>query len=143
MPYCTLDDIKTRRIPEEQLIQLTDDADLGMVSLVAVDAAIAEADELIDGHLRDRYTLPLSPVPGLLVSLAADIAAYRLYGRRALGELPKAIDRAYDNALKVLLRIQRGEISLGVTAPTQAEAPGTLQISSGGKQFGADTLERY
>lgn len=51
MPYCTLDDLK-KDISEKELEQLTDDERLGAINQGRIDAAIADADDLIDGFLR-------------------------------------------------------------------------------------------
>ena len=105
MPYCTLDDIKSKRIPESTLVDLTDDDNAGVVDEAVVAGTIADADELIDGYLRGRYLLPLAPVPGLINSLSADLAVYHLFGRRAEFEIPKSVSEKNANALKVLDKI--------------------------------------
>ena len=66
MAYNTLDKIKKLRIPEALLIQLTDDADLGIIDEEIAAGVIAGSDALIDGYLRGRLILPLSPVPDLI-----------------------------------------------------------------------------
>jgi phage gp36-like protein len=114
MSYCSLDDIEA---PEEDLIQLTDDAGLGVTDEAIVAKAVRHADELIDGFLRGRYLLPLSPVPGLLVSLAATIVLRRLYARRATTKVPESLQDDYKNALKILENIQKGTVTLGVGIP--------------------------
>lgn len=43
------------------------------------DDGIAFANDLIDGYLRERYSLPISSVPRNLVGVACDIARYRYY----------------------------------------------------------------
>ncbi len=114
MAYCTLADIEA---PEEDLIQLTDDAGLGVIDEVIVAKALSHAGELIDGSLRGRYLLPLSPVPGLLVNLAATITLRRLYARRSAVKVPESLQDDYKNALKILESIQKGTVTLGVGLP--------------------------
>ena len=112
MAYCTLDDLK-KIMPEQDLIQLTDDT-VPAASIVEanVEKAIADAGELMDGYLRERYSLPLSPVPGLIGTLACDIAVYRLYARRARLDPPEGVAERYRNTLKLLEKIQDGKITL-------------------------------
>ena len=114
MSYCVLSDIEA---PEEELIQLTDDAGLGVIDETIVDKALSHAGELVDGYLRGRYLLPLSPVPGLLVNLAATITLRRLYARRSAVKVPESLQDDYKNALKILENLQKGTVTLGVGAP--------------------------
>ncbi|MCF6267630.1 MAG: DUF1320 domain-containing protein [Desulfuromusa sp.] len=128
--YCTQNDIIKRRIPEDDLIQLTDDNDLGGVDADVVAGIIAEQDELIDGYLRSRYELPLAePVPGLLTGLAVDLCVHALYSRRAHIEIPESIDKAYGNALKRLREIQQAVMKLDVAG---------VSTSSSGASFTAN-----
>lgn len=145
MPYCTLNDIQAT-VPANDLIQLTDDTVPPVaVNQVNVDRAITDAGELIDGYLRGRYTLPLSPVPGLVNTLAADVAIYRLYARRIKLTPPEGVTERYKNALKILEQIQLGKITLG-----SESAGGDVTPATGGAQFVApsrvftrESLEDY
>jgi phage gp36-like protein len=125
--YSTLADI-TDRIPEDNLIQLTDDESLGAVNEARVTAAIGDADVLIDGYLRGRYTLPLDPVPALIKKLSIDIAVFNIYSRKLELEMPDAMSDRYKNAIKVLEAIQSGKISLGTTGGSTPE-PGEYKTN--------------
>lgn len=116
--YCTQTDIMQSGIPEDDLIQLTDDNDLGAVDPDVVAKAISRADEMIDGFLRARYTVPLAEVPGLLNSLAIDLCVYFLYGHKPHVETPDRVVDSYREARADLRRIQRSEIDLGIASPT-------------------------
>lgn len=63
--YCTLADL-LEQVPERTLVQLTnEELDFDSPATVktgVVDSCIRYADELIDAHLRGRYTLPLAEV---------------------------------------------------------------------------------
>lgn len=113
MPYCTLEDIK-KAIPEENLIQTTDDEGFGVVNVERVDEAINSADQLIDGYLRGRYTLPLNPIPGLIKKLSIDLAIFYVYSRRFELEMPQTMTDRFKNAVKILEQIQKGVIKLGI-----------------------------
>jgi phage gp36-like protein len=144
MAYCTLDDLK-KIVPEQDLKQLTDDA-IPAASIVTenVDRAISDAGELIDGYLRDRYALPLSPVPGLIGTLAADIAVYRLYARRAKLDPPEGVQERYRNALKLLEQIQKGLIALGAgSVTTPGVSSDTVSVSAGIRIFTQETMKGY
>lgn len=132
MVYCTLADLQ-KIVPEQDLIQLTDDAvPAAAVNTDNVDRAIADAGELIDGYLRERYRLPLSPVPGLIGTLACDIAVYRLYARRSRLDPPEGVKERYKNALALLAKIQEGKLALGAGSMTIPEAStGSVSVIQG------------
>ncbi len=131
MSYCTIDGIKNL-FPEEKIIQLTDDennapstidpADPDCAAIIArINDAIDYADQLIDGYLRGRYTLPLSTAPSFLEKLSIDLVIFYLYGRKP--ELSdEKMDKMYNNAVKLLERIQAGTISLGTSDTKEAIA---------------------
>jgi phage gp36-like protein len=117
MSYCTVDDIK-KAIPEKDIIQLTDDVGTGIIDTTRTDEAILNASDIIDGYLSGGgYTLPLSPVPGIVRSICCDLAIHYLYGRRFAAEMPQGIELRQSNALKLLGLIQAGKISLGIASP--------------------------
>lgn len=143
MSYCTLTDIKSA-IPEQNLIQLTDDENLGEVNQARVNDAIDYADQLIDGYLRGRYTLPLDPVPGLLKKLAVDLAVFFIYSRKLELEMPEGMTNRYKNAVKVLEMIQKGTVSLGTEEGSTPE-PGEYKTNktSSDRMFPKTELEKY
>jgi len=142
--YCTLDDLK-KIVPAQDLIQLTDDHIPPSAIVTAnVDKAIADAGELIDGYLRDRYTLPLSPLPGLIGTMAADIAVYRLYARRASITPPEGVAERYKDAKANLKLIQEGKITLGAGAVTTPESSANaVSMSSADRVFTRDTMRGF
>jgi len=112
MPYCTFDDIK-KLLPEETVIQLTDDEGLGVVNAERVEEAIDSADAEIDGHIGGRYSVPLATVTALAKKLSVDIALYNLYSR-TVGEMPELRRDRYKEAIRFLEAVSRGTASLGV-----------------------------
>ncbi len=114
MAYITQSDI-VDQLSESELIQLTDDSGAGQVDSNVVARAIADADDEVNSHLQERYTVPLSPVPGLVRKLSVDVAIYNLYSRRDL-DAPVRTKR-YEDARRLLKALARGESSLGVEAP--------------------------
>lgn len=137
MSYCTQANFEDR-FGEQELIQLTDRAipPLGVVDTTVLAGALADADAEIDAYLSGRYSLPLDPVPSVLIRIAADIARYRLYDDRATEE----VRNRYTDALKFLMSIAKGEIALGANPPPAAGAP---EYSTPGRVFTAETLESY
>lgn len=147
MPYCGQADLE-RRLTRERLVELTDDTvPPTAVDASVLDAEIAAAAEVVDGYLRDRYQLPLDPVPGLVREITADLVAFRLWGRRpeAKGEVPDTLKTASDTALRLLREIQKGVVTLGVAAGQPETAPhaGSVLVNRRRREFGDDTLERF
>ncbi len=144
MSYCTQTDIQNKRIPEETLIQLTDDVGVGVVDPGVVSEAIAEADDLIDGYLRGRYQLPLASVPKVLGGLSASIAAFKLYGRRPEFGTPEHVVKAHDAALKTLDKIQKGAVRLGLPDLDGVEETGDKpEVSAPTQIFDDTSLENF
>ncbi len=144
MAYCTQSDLE-KIVPELDMIQLTDDdTQPEAVNADNVARAISDAGELVDGYLRDRYALPLDPVPGLINTLTADIAVYRLYARRAQLDPPAGVAERYKNALNLLGMIQKGSVALGVGALATPEAAAdTVAVKSATRLFTRETLAGY
>lgn len=132
MPYATSDDIE-KQLSEDEIIQLTDDAALGVVDALVVASAIADASEEIDGYVGSKYALPLSTAPGILRKLCVDIAIFNLFARRH-DSIPELRKERYDNAVKFLMAVAAGKISLGQSDP------GGSPPSSGVSHTGADQV---
>jgi phage gp36-like protein len=141
MSYSTLTDI-VKLIPEEALIQLTDDEGLGVVNQSRIDEAIAQADAEIDSYCGSRYTVPMSPVPDIAKKISVDIAIYNLYSRR-LEQIPETRAERYKNAIRQLEGISKGIISIGEeTAPTEAGGPEANKTADD-RTFTKDNMEGF
>lgn len=126
MTYATQIHMETR-VGQGELVLLTDKDGGGLADAAEIGAALLAADEIIEGYVAGRYVLPLSPVPGFIVSIACDIARFRLHKNGA----PEHVIAAHDAALARLKDIQSGKFTLqsaGVAAP---------EISGGGPEFSA------
>ncbi|MEM5790028.1 MAG: DUF1320 domain-containing protein [Syntrophobacteraceae bacterium] len=115
MPYCTLEDI-LGRIEETTVVQLTDDEGLGSINTERVNAAIADADQEIDGYAGTRYAVPMNPAPPILRRLSIEIAIHNLFGRRSRKE-PEDRTERYKGAVDLLKQIAAGRFSLGPCDP--------------------------
>ena len=94
-----------------------------------VDAAIVDADALIDSYVAAKYDLPLATVPTVLVRKSVDIACY--YLANTADALTEEIENRYKDALAWLKSLAKGEISLGLE-----ETPPSV---GGGPQFSYET----
>ena len=140
MAYCTQADLQ-EQVSEAILIQLTDDANGGAVDSSVVARAIADADAEIDSYCAGRYSVPLSPVPAIILKLAVDIAIYNLYARRKGATEDR--QKRYDNAVRLLKDIARGLVALGATTPAPANTENTVSIAANGRIFTRAKLGGY
>lgn len=129
MAYCTLDEIR-KMLPEQTMVQLTDDeyvkpvtidpADPACIAIIGrIDESIAAADAIIDGYCSTRYSVPFSPVPSLINKYSIELAIYYLYSRRTI---PEDIKDRYTSVIARLKEIGKGDFSLGVTPEPDTSA---------------------
>jgi len=146
MAYLLDADIENR-IPTATVIQLTDHEHLVIdpenTTLAAaivlnadirgrIDAAIDDAESDVSIYLRKRYTLPASgDVPAAARRWALALAIFNLHSQRAseLG-IPDGIKRRYDNAVKALERVAKGDLDLG-DEPPRADSAAVLADAQG------------
>lgn len=139
MNYCTQDDL-TDRYGERELVQLTDDTGRGVIDSVKLDRAIADAGAEIDGYLSARYRLPLASVPQAVTRLACDIARHQLYD----DAVPEHVRQRYEDAVRTLRAISRGEVSLGLDQSSQAATgAGTVEFDAPDRVFDDDGLDGF
>lgn len=121
MPYSVEADI-IKALPEETIIELTDDEETREIHSPFVDEAISKADGEIDAYLVNRYTTPLAvPIPAIIRGLSVDISIYYLYKRR-VEEIPETRLVSYRDAVRTLRDIRDGKMPLPVTEEDEAEA---------------------
>ena len=113
-----------------------------------VEDAIQDATEEINGHIGERYPLPLPNVPSNLKRMACDIARYRLYFQQPTDEVRKR----YEDAVAFLKRVADNKAHLQIQLPITNEIvddqpknkPSTMPIGTSytGGVFGDDTLNK-
>lgn len=147
--YCTLADL-LEQVPERTLIQLTNevlDFDTpATVNPAVVESCIRYAGELIDAHLRGRYTLPLAEVPTVLRDIAITLVRYRLYTRRPEGAVPDTVKDDHKLAMRQLEGIREAKLTLGLQS-TERDVPESGEIRARARRptFGGrdGLLEKY
>jgi phage gp36-like protein len=112
MPYAVKADLEDR-FSAQEILQLLDRDGNGVEDPGVLDKVLADTDAEIDAYLRTRYTLPLNPVPTVIVRLAAEIARYRLWSNNASEE----VRNRYKDAIKFLTSVSQGEVQLGANTP--------------------------
>ncbi len=143
MAYSTLDDIK-KLLPEETIIQLTDDENLGVVNQGRVDEAIAQADAEINSYCASKYTVPFTTVPAIAKKISVDLAIYNLYSRK-VDIIPETRAERYKNAIRQLEGISKGTISLGVDPAPAATTEGGAETNTttSDRTFTKDSMEGF
>lgn len=109
-----------KQVSEAVLIQLTDDANTGLVIDETVTQAIADADAEIDSYCGKRYTVPFVIVPEMILKISVDIAIYNLYARRK--GAPEDRQKRYDNAVRFLRDVSKGVVALDAGTEITSEA---------------------
>lgn len=113
---------------EDALLVLADRDGDGQIDVPVVERALIDASAEIDGYLAGRYELPLADRPPVLVRVCADIALYRLASDADLGTDERR--QRYQDAVKFLQGVSRGQVSLGVSEKVAATAAPSLHILS-------------
>ncbi|BAE73598.1 hypothetical protein SGGMMB4_00794 [Sodalis glossinidius str. 'morsitans'] len=81
-----------------------------------VSQALTDASALMDSFIAARYALPLSVVPSVLKQHACTLAFYYLNDERATEQTRQS----YQDALRWLEAVKKGELPLGVDSDNQA-----------------------
>lgn len=145
MAYCTYGDLLDT-MSEVSIAQLTDDTGVNQIDMEKVNKALGDAGELVDSYLKGRYNLPLIQVPTMVCRLAATIARYFLYSRRPEQEVPKTVEKTYEDAVKSLELVRDGKINIGIKEASGAQPePGKYKVSKANEDrlFPRDVLDRY
>ncbi len=115
--YCTTDDL-IKACNEQDIIDLTDDDNLGLINENIVNSAIASATDEINGYLGTFMQLPLSePIPGIIKNIAVSITLHNLYARKSIEV--ETIEKKYDKAVKLLEMLACGKIKIGTSNKQQ------------------------
>jgi phage gp36-like protein len=135
MSYASPSDMISR-YPNRDLVQLTnEDPSATTVNTAALELALNDASAEIDGYLQSRYTLPLNEPPAALPRLVSDIAMYRLQSLRPLHDVADARKR-YEDAVALLVRVARGDVTLGLAADDASPAAAGSAVTQAGGDSG-------
>ena len=143
MRYLTLTDLSLA-IPEQTLIWLSnDDASATTINKAVVEEAVRQAEELVDAHLRGRYSLPLVTVPSVIKDIAVNLARHWLYGRRPEGaDFPDAVTRTYKASIQTLEAIRDAKLTIGLPSGEAAVSSGEMRVKANRQHFSSAFLEK-
>ena len=146
--YINKADILTR-IELAKLIQLTDDARLGVVNDDAVNSIIAGAEGTFDSYARLRYSLPVTATQKVKET-CLDLVEYPLVRRRATTKdgILDVKKQAHDAAIKFCEALSSGKAALDVPAKEETKenpASGDRVLSGPSKEatFSDDKLRGF
>ena len=120
-----------------------DDVAAAQRAVARIDAAVADADAVIDGYLAKRgYALPLDPVHPLVAAWCRAIARYMLHKNRTTLESKDPIARGYTDAQRLLQQTADGKFSLGAQDAV-ANDKTDARFMHAPKVFGRDQLRGF
>ncbi|MCH9780708.1 MAG: DUF1320 domain-containing protein [Alphaproteobacteria bacterium] len=133
MPYITIDNLLTRY--GDEMVDIAGSGDPRVINEDKVTLAIANAEAEIDAYLAQRYELPLSPPPQVVIDLAADIARYKLRdtAENGGGEIAEVVSQRYADATRRLQALATGTQSLGSGYPIQTHTS-SLRVAAKGQE---------
>lgn len=132
MNYATVDDL-IERFGEDELLGVAHSETHDTLDETRVETALSDASRHIDSYLRLRRSVPVDPVPGVLVGACADIARFRLHDDHA----PDEVSDRYKATIQWLKDIAAGKASLGEDDTTIAPV-GRIVRRSGKSGFDWD-----
>ena len=126
---------------QQETIQLTnlEDPSAVAVNSTVLQAGLDRATEEINSYLAQRYTLPLVSLPVTLTQACLDIARYRLDNNVARED----VRERYEDALKWLLLLAKGTVSLDVPVAEEGEAAGEVIYSAPPRVFTSTSLSQF
>lgn len=134
MVYVTQADL-VARFGEREILDIAYDEATEGIDAERVSRACEDAEGEINGSLAAAgYHLPLSQVPSVVTAYGCDIARYRLYDDRATEQ----VTRRYDDAIKFLRGVARGDLRLGLPTAQQDDAQSSgeaMFVASGRRDF--------
>lgn len=142
MAYITLSEL-IKRVPERDLIQLTDWDHVGVMNTDRITRTIADVEAMIDGYLRSRYVVPLDPVPQEITRAAAIMVEYDLHGDfRTPSE---SLAQRYNGVIAWLKDLAAGRATLVRPEEEEVVAPTSpiVVVSGSTRRFTEDMWSRY
>ncbi len=141
MSYATLQQLIDRS-GAPMLVRLTDRDEVatGEIDEPTVDRALTDAQAMIDGYLKVRYSLPLAVTPPVVTDLELSIAIYKLH---TAAPDPK-IEQDYKDALKMLRDLSSGAMRLDVAGIEPAGSGGSgVRITDRERPLTAENMKGF
>ncbi len=142
MAYAAQADLVPARLSQQELIELTDDANEGIVNATVVTAILDRASSVLDSYARGRHDLPLI-VSEQVKGLTLDIAVFFLFERRR--RVQEEVAASYDRAISFLRDVSNGKASLDQPTKTQTSygAVKTRDHTTDPETFDPNKMENF
>jgi len=137
--YCTKQDL-IDRFSEQELIELTDHSNLGVINDSKLTQAMMDASAEMEIFIGSRYELPLVNVPKALLPLACDITRYKLYDQAVSDHVAER----YKSAIEFLRSVAKGAVTLGVNVNgDSAVSSDFAEMQSAGSVFSRENSKGF
>ncbi|MGW8138977.1 phage protein Gp36 family protein [Sphingomonas zeae] len=130
-----------KRFTLDEVVRMTDPDGSGRIDRDLLIGALIDAQSIVEAHIASRYALPLATVPRILEMAVGDLARARLYPRG----VPEGIADQAKAAMALLVRIQKGDATLGLPAavtPAETDSDAPVVIAPGQRAY-PDWLRNY
>lgn len=138
MKYATLEDLN-RRFGTRELEILAPGLTGAGLDEPLIEAALKDAQAEIDSYISQRYRVPLSSVPEVLVGVACDLARFRLYTTNPTEE----VANRYSQRIAFLRDVSTGKAGLPVEGSEQSSGLVVGFTGPGARLFSRNTLEGF
>lgn len=139
MSYASLEDL-IERAGELEILQIADRDHDGAADPDVIDAALVHANNIVNGYIGAKYTLPLATTPDLVRTWSVSIARYFLHRNGA----PDHIEADYKTAISALKDVARGLISIpDATGAVPAASAGVHMASIPDQVFSPQILKGW
>lgn len=150
--YCTVEEV-TKMIKDDMMNVIIGDEYIedkqereAKITKLCEDA-ISDACAEIDGYLAKRYKVPFTRTPQVISKFAKDIAVYNLVSRTGIdeSEREKTFLNRYNAAIKFLLDVAKGIISIGVEEDMggNSEAANGFNMQSSSRVFSRESMRGW
>lgn len=145
MPFIEYADVVPSMISEQQMIELTDDKQLGVVDMTVFTEIRDDAQALIEGYTRGKYPDGFSETPRVIKKLAKELTLYECRKRRP-NTVSEQMEKDQAGRIKLLEAIQKGTVNLGVEQTAEeVAATGSFKTNktSSDRMFPKSELDKY
>ena len=137
MSYCTQADLEAA-FGLDELLQLTDRDDDGLVDALVLAKALINADADINNRLRVKGWNVKPPASDDLRHIACDLTRFYLYGDK----VPETIEKSFKRRLGELDAYVQNKLAFDIGEP-QAEGVGDIDFYAPERIFSRDSLQGF
>lgn len=122
---------------EEELLQVADRTNSGVIDSAFVARALGDAQAEVDGYLEVVYSMPLQTVPTILTKFTCDLAMHNMSTDQ--GTMTDEKENRRKHAVKTLRDIAQNKFDIGVPS-NQTGTRGAVTVSGPPRTFSRESL---